>query len=424
MRAGPADSLSSEICVFTRLVFLAAVAATVLPVRAADPLTLDQALALATQRSEAVRAARAGLTSARESAQAAGQLPDPVFSVGIDNMPVTGTDRFRTAADGMTMRRLGISQEWLTHGKRALREAAAQAQSSRLAVSAQVALAQVRLQAAQAYLDAYYAGQALALAQQAERHAHEESEAARARLQSATGTAQEALASQVALGLAKDDTAQAEQFLASTLVGLRRWTGRQDQDQGMATPQLPGAPGEAAYLARHPSVLAAQRDLDAARAQARATAANRSPNWTWQLSYGQRAGLADMLSVTASVPWPVSPSQRQDRDTAAMLALADKAQADLEEATRAAAAEYHALARDAQLLQQRQDGLRQAVLAPAQQRAQVAVAGYRGNQVPLAVLFEARHAHLEAQRKLLALQAEHAKALVRLAFTPVPGDAP
>ena len=35
------------------------------------------------------------------------------------------------------------------------------------------------------------------------------------------------------------------------------------------------------------------------------------------------------------------------------------------------------------------------------------------------MLFEARHAELEARRKLLALQADLAKAKVRLAFKPV-----
>ena len=51
-----------------------------------------------------------------------------MLSVGIDNLPVTGPERLRTTADSMTMKRVGISQEWVSAEKRALRQAAAQAQ--------------------------------------------------------------------------------------------------------------------------------------------------------------------------------------------------------------------------------------------------------------------------------------------------------
>ena len=62
----------------------------------ASPLSLEQALELAVQRSQAVLAARVGAEAATQTARAAGQLPDPMLSVGIENLPVTGPDRMRT----------------------------------------------------------------------------------------------------------------------------------------------------------------------------------------------------------------------------------------------------------------------------------------------------------------------------------------
>ena len=56
---------------------------------------------------------------------------------------------------------------------------------------------------------------------------------------------------------------------------------------------------------------------------------------------------------------------------------------------------------------------------PAQQRTAAALAGYRSNQVSLMTLFEARHAEVEVQRKLLALRRELAKAQAQLAFKPL-----
>jgi outer membrane protein TolC len=166
-------------------------------------------------------------------------------------------------------------------------------------------------------------------------------------------------------------------------------------------------------------VLALQHDIEVARQAAAVAASERRPNVTWEVSYGQRTGYSDMVSVGVSIPLQVAPAERQDRDTAAKLALVDKAEAELAEATRAATAEYRVLASDAQRLQERIERYRSGVVTPAQQRTAVAMAAYRSNQATLASLFEARHAEVEVQRKLLSLQRELAKAQAQLAYKPL-----
>jgi len=151
-------------------------------------LSLDLALELALQRFELARFGRAGVTRASEAARAAGQLPDPMIRAGVDNLPVTGPDRLSTTRDSMTMKRVGISQEWPSADKRAARQAAADAVVARESAIAQVAVAETRLQTAPAYVDAYYTGEALKLTTLMEHHAHEELEAARGRLSSSTGS--------------------------------------------------------------------------------------------------------------------------------------------------------------------------------------------------------------------------------------------
>lgn len=400
----------------------AGVLAALLPaIGGAAPLTLEQALELAAQRSQAVRAARAGASGATEAARAAGQLPDPMLSVGIENLPITGPDRLRTTADSMTMKRIGVSQEWVSQEKRALRQAAASAQVGREATAGQAAFADTRLQTALAYLDAYYAAQALKLTTLTEHHVHEESEAARARLASSAGSSQEVLQLTAARGVAEDESADVGQAQASALANLQRWVGLRPDE--LVPPALPVSPGEQAYVASHPAVVQAERDVEVARAEASATAANRKPNWTWEASYGQRTGFSDMVNIGVSIPLPIAPGERQDRDTAAKLALVEKAEAALEEATRMASGEYRSLASDAQRLAQRVERYRAGVVTPAQQRVQAALAGYRSNQVQLMTLFEARHAEVEVQRKLLTLQRDLAKVQAQLAFKPIPGGA-
>lgn len=399
-----------------------AVAVPAVPTLAlANPLSLAQALELAVQRSQAVVAARAGALASAQTARAAGQLPDPVLSLGIENLPVTGPDRMRTTAESMTMKRVGISQAWVSAEKRVLLQASAMATAERELASALAAAAESRLQAALAFVDAFYASEALVLTKLNERYALEDFEAGKARFASAGATGQDVLQLTAARGVAGDDSAEVEQLHASALVTLQRWVGV--RPDSLARPALPAALDEQAFVAAHPAVWQSQRDIDLARAEAASTASNRKPNWTWQAAYGQRTGYSDMVSVGVNIPLAIAPGERQDQETAAKLALVDKATAAHEESARMAVAEFRALTSDAQRFTQRIAQYQSSVITPVKQRAQAALAGYRSNQAPLVALFEARYAEVQAQRKLLDLQRDLAKVQAQLAFKPVSGGA-
>lgn len=396
----------------------AALAAALLPALApAAPLTLDHAIELALARSQALHSAAAATSAAREMARASGELPDPMLQVGVDNLPVTGPDRFSTTRESMTMKRIGVAQEWLGADKRAARRAVAEAGVERELAAARSAAAQTRLQTALAWLDAWFAARALELATLTEHHAHEQFEAARARLATAGAGSPEVLAASAALGQAEDEAAGARQQQSAAQVALERWIGPSDEPL-VAPPALAAAPA-AAWVAAHPAVVAGQRQVEVARREAALAATARHPNWTWALSYAQRTGYSDMVSLGVSIPLPVAPAERQDRETAARLAAADQAEADLTEATRAAGAEHDALASDAARLQERIERWRDAVLRPAAQRTAAALAAYRASQLALAALFESRHAEVEAQQKLLALERDLARTRARLAYTPI-----
>ncbi len=396
----------------------AALAAALLPcLVTAAPLSFEAALDLAVQRSESARSARAGVLSAAQTARTADQLPDPLLRVGVDNLPATGADRFSTTREPMTMKRIGISQEWISSGKRTARQAAADASVSQEEVQAQAAVAETRLQTALAYLDAFYAGEALQLTTLMAHHAHEELETARARLASATGSSQEVLLLTSAKGITEDETAEARQLEDAAKLALQRWIGV--PPDALTPVQALRLPTEDAYAAGHPLIAAKQREIDVSRRLAAVAATNREPNWTWEVSYGQRTGYSDLVSVGVSIPLPVALGARQDRDTAAKLALVEKTEADLAEAMRAVIAEYRMLSSDDQRLQQRIKRYRTGVVIPAGQRTVAAVAAYRSNQASLASVFEARHAEVEAQRKLLTLQRDLSRVQAQLALRPI-----
>lgn len=383
----------------------------------AAPLSLDQAIALAVQRSQMTHAAQASASSAAERARAAGQQPDPMLSVGIENLPATGADRFSTAALDMTMKRIAVGQEWVSADKRTARESAAGAVVRRERVMEQVAAAEVRTQAAIAYVDAYYAGEELRLASLNEAHAREELEAGKGRLATPSGNSAEVLGLAAAMGSAEDDAAALRQQQAASQANLQRWTGSRSDE--LKAPQIAPVPALDDFVARHPRVAALQREVEVARLEAEVARLDRDPNWRYEVAYGQRQGRPDVVSFGISIPLPIAREARQDRETAARLAMVDKAEADEAEARRAAAGAYAALSSDVRRLQERIERFQLAVLQPLSQRTAASLSAYRSNQAGLAMLFDARRAELEAQRKLLGLQRDLAKAQAQLVFQPL-----
>ena len=73
-------------------------------------LTFDQALRLAQDRSRQLVAQDHAAAAAREMAVAAAQLPDPMLTAGINNLPINGADKFSLTSDFMTMRSVGVVQ--------------------------------------------------------------------------------------------------------------------------------------------------------------------------------------------------------------------------------------------------------------------------------------------------------------------------
>ena len=89
------------------------------PVIAAETqLTLAQAQRIAIERSHALPAKDYAAIASREMAVAAGQLPDPMLRAGIENLPVSGDERFSLTSDFMTMRSIGVMQEVTRSDKR------------------------------------------------------------------------------------------------------------------------------------------------------------------------------------------------------------------------------------------------------------------------------------------------------------------
>ncbi|MBA5688313.1 TolC family protein [Rugamonas apoptosis] len=410
-----------------RLALLAALcAASTLAFGQAANLTLDEALRLATQASAASRAAQASVQASTEAAARAGQLPDPMLKLGIDNVPLSGPDQFSTTADFMTMRKLGIEQQWVSADKRAAR----QLRASRAVDAEQGAhldtVAKVRAEAGKAWLTMLYAQRGLHLTQQLEQETAADLRTVRASHRGAQATAADVLQSQLEQAQARDDMRRAEQELRAARIVLTRWTGVRADAVADTPPPLDShntSSSDAQLEQRHPAAIAARRAQALADADAALSVRERSPDWTFEASFSQRGNqYANMFSFGVSIPLTVNRGQRQDREVAEKAAMATKARLQRDDALLELQAQHDTMTLELDSTRQRIAQFDANLLPVAREQAELATAAYRAGAGPLAAVFKARRTLLEKQLQRNELEKQAALAWARLELDLIPTD--
>ena len=388
------------------------------------PVTLDAALQSATEHSASMQAAQASVRASSEAAVKAGQLPDPLLKAGIDNLPVNGGQRFTVGQDFMTMRRIGIEQEWVSGDKRRLRTALANEQVGRERAGYLAQLASVRQQTAAAWLNAIYAKQALALEQVLLDHMSHELEAIKASYRGAKAGAGDVVQARAMLAQTRDQLLKAQEAYQTACIALSRWTAAPVDDVAGTPPAaesfVSSLPPDELRLSQ-PALITAAGDIAVAEADTAVANSERSPNWTWEVAYQQRGGAySNMVSFGVTIPLPLNRKNRQNRDVAEKAALATKAGLMYEDTLRQVQADIRMQSATLASGRARIANLREALLPPAEQRVQLADAAYRAGTGSLADTFAVRRAQLDAQLQVLDVRREVSQTWARLEYQVVP----
>ncbi|KVA40988.1 TolC family protein [Burkholderia cepacia] len=388
------------------------------------PFTLDAALQSATDHSASMQAAQASVRASSEAAVKAGQLPDPMLKAGIDNLPVNGGQRFTVGQDFMTMRRIGIEQEWVSGDKRRLRSALANEQVGRERAGYLAQLASVRQQTATAWLNAVYAKQALALQQALLDHMNHEFDATKASYRGAKASAADVVQARAMLAQTQDQWLKARQVYQTALIALSRWTAVPASDV-TGTPPAPESfvsslpPDE--LRVSQPALITAADDIAVAEADTAVANSERRPNWTWEVAYQQRGGAySNMVSVGVTIPLPLNRRNRQNRDVAEKAELATKARLMYEDTLRQVQADIRTQSETLASGRERIANLSASLLPAADQRVQLANAAYRAGTGSLADTFAARRAQLDAQLQVLDLRRDVSQTWAQLEYQVVP----
>ncbi len=407
------------------LVFGATAAfATASPAGAAA-LGLDDALRLAEAHSRGSQAHHATADAARHMAVSARQRPDPMLTAGINNLPVSGADRFNLTSDFMTARSVGVKQQFTRGAKLEARGSKFDREADLADAAHRLAIAELRRETALAWLDRQFLERAVdaLVAQRDEITLQVEGSSAAYR--GGKGAQADVLAARVAVEQLEDRLVDGRRQVDTANARLVRWTGMAVIDALGPLPPLDAVPLHEATLAadleRHPQIELMRRREAVAQAEAEVAGAERKTDISVEVMYSQRGpAYSNMLSVNVSVPLQWNPANRQQQDLQARLANVDALRLEREEALRGYVLEARTMIQTWRSLRERITRYTTVQLPLAAERTRAALAAYGGGSGPLAAVLQAREGELAARLEQLRLEIEAARLWAQLAYLMPP----
>ena len=389
---------------------------------AADaPLTLGKAQQLAIARSRQLTAQDSAVTASRDMAVAASQLPDPTIKFGIDNLPVTTSDRFSITDDFMTMRYVGLAQELTGADKRKRRAERYEREAEKSLAAKTVAIAAIQRDTALSWLDRYYSEQTAALIADQDAQARLDLAAAESAYRGGHGTQADVFAARSALVMIEDRISEIARRVGNTKIMLTRWTGTTDEAPLISPPNIDAIRLDPATLENHflhhPEIAVLTKQEEIAEADVNLAQANKTVDWSVEVSYQQRGyPYSNMISIGLSIPFQWDQSHRQDRELSSKLALVEQAKAEREEMLREHVAQTRTMIADWQNDRDRHDRYEHELLPLANERTQAMLAAYRGGKVTLVELLSARRNEIDVRLQALQLDADTARLWAQLNY--------
>lgn len=395
------------------------------------PLTLAGAVQLAVSQSRLVEAGSLQASSAREMAVAAGQLPDPVLKLGINNLPINGEDRFSLTRDFMTMRSVGVMQEFTREDKRRARTLRFEREAETAEANRALTSISIRRSTAVAWLDRYYQERIVELLVRQRNEAKLQIEAADAAYRGGRGTQSDVFAARSAVAQIDDRIAMSERQVTTAKSQLARWVGVVAEQSLSGLPPVDVVPLQEAQLEtqllHHPQIAVMAKQEEMALADVTLAQASKQSDWSAEVMFSQRGpAYSNMISINVSVPLQWDQKNRQDRELAAKQATALQLRAERGDAVLAHVAEVRAMLQEWHGNRARLKRYDESIVPLTTERTQAAIAAYRGGPTTngtLSAVLEARRTEIDARMERLRLEMDTARLWAQLNYLTDPTSA-
>jgi outer membrane protein TolC len=386
-----------------------------------EPLSLTEAVARALQIAPQVQARAANVDAMRAASVSAGRLRDPELIVGIDNLPVTGPDAYSTTSDFMTMRKVGVMQEFSLGTKRRLLRERAEADASRASAELVDTRLEVARTVAELWIRRATAESSANALQTLKPEVELQAAAARAAVSAGRSSTADALAAEASVAQLTAELLKLDVDVQRARSELRRWIDIDASRPLAGLPSFDELPTPPAALlssvTEHASILPLEAQIAAARIDVDLARAQRRPDWSAELAYAKRgSAFSDMVSIEFRVGLPLFAGNRQNPMITARHAEMRRVEAERDAEVRMHTAELEQTISDWQLLGKQVEQYERELLPLARERSRAALASYRAGRGDLRGAIEAHTQEVDFIREHASLQNDRGRAWAYLRY--------
>ncbi len=402
--------------------FLSILLLSPLAASAADePLSLQAAVEQALQTAPQVSARAASVDAAQSLVTSAGRLPDPELIIGIDNLPVNGADAYSTTSDFMTMRKVGVMQEFPRARKRHLQHDFAEAEAGVASAELVQARLEIAREVATAWIRRSTAERSLEDLRVLEPEVALQAAAARAAVSAGRSSTAEALAAEATVVQLANRILKMRGEARQAAFELNRWIDVEPTRPLAAMPSLDELPTPAAVLLasvhEHGALLPYESRITAARAEVDLARAARRPDWSAELAFAKRGPeFSDMVSLQFRIGLPLFTRNRQDPVVSAKHAELRRIESERADELRMHTAELGKMITDWELLGEQLKQYEHELLPLARERSRAALASYRAGRGDLRLALDAYEQEIDFVLEHAELQNERGRAWAFLRY--------
>lgn len=396
-----------------------------------NPLGLEEAIALALENDDWLRANRLQEESLRQEAIYSGQLPDPRMTLGAANLPV---NTFDLGQEAMTQFKLGVTQAFPAGDTLELREKQRILESEQYPSLREERQASVAFQVAQVWLDAFRAQELIDLHIIQRDFIEQLVETAEVRYQAAQGSfrQQDLVLAQVELTEVDDMLVDLRQQLNESRRALAEWLPYAGLDRVISEDlptleapeavQLTDLPQAADFFANNPSLRAYDKEVEAALTGVEIARQSYKPGYTLGAEYGKRfdgpGGLArsDFFSLSVTFDLPLFTAKRQKPRVEAAYLRASALQTERVLLVREIAAQYQQALVRLERLAERQTLYQDILETQLDTLIEASTAAYAADEADFEEVIGAYIARHNARVALLNINVEQVKAITRLQY--------
>lgn len=385
----------------------------------AQSMTFDVALDRARIEAPSLKAKSLEVDAARFARGAAGALPDPKLSLGVDSFPISGPLAFRPNRDNFTMGRIGISQDIPNGEKRQAERARADANIVAAEAGGVVEARTVEVAAALAWINLAYAERRLASLDQVLASLQQVVRTTTRGAESGSLRPAQTLAGQQSLAALQDRRSELVSSVARARATLARYTGAAMPEVTGPIPDFALDPARLrAGLDANPMIRLLDAQERQANADVRMADAGRRSDWSVNLAYQRRdPSFGDYVSAGVTFSLPFFTRDRQNSEIAAAQANANRVLAEREAARRQLAADLEADLADHVIHHEQWMRARDTLQPLAEQRVKLETASYGAGRATLADVTDAHAALADAMLNTLDREALVAADGVRVSLT-------